>query len=41
MQKDEIKHHNFVFPAFRSFYLDYLQDTLADLKATWEPDLDA
>lgn len=39
MQKDEIKYHNFVFSAFRSFYLDYLQDMPSDLKATWEPDL--
>jgi len=40
MQNDEIKHRNFSFPVFRSFYVDYLQDTPADLKATREPDLD-
>lgn len=39
MQKDEIKHHNFAFLAFRGFYLDYLRDVPADLKATWEPHL--
>lgn len=36
MQKDEIKHHNFAFLAFRGFYLDYLWDVPVDLKATQE-----